>query len=106
LAGLMWRLRRVPTFEAALINLRCADLVRKEKGGQPRDYLGRALREDATYCDTLGKFSRHEAGLMNAYAKTLHMLLLLQGRQDGGSNGDHLVEIVSLPPKIRDAASQ
>src|SRR5262249_46272522 len=39
--------------------------------------LGLALM-DGSYGDTLGKIGRHETSLMNAFAKTLQALLVLQ----------------------------
>ena len=110
LAGLMWRLRRIPTFEAALIEARCAEVAdtagRYEDEDQPGKYIGQALIEDATYHDTLGKLSRHEAGLMNAYAKTLHMLLVLQSRRASDNNGDRVVEAIAPPPNGPVASSR
>lgn len=95
LAGLMWRLRRIPAFEAALLENRCA------QNAQHRHCLGEALCDDARFGDTLGKLSRHEAGLMNAYSKTLHMLLLVQsGRADQGNT--RIVKAIAAP----DAAPQ
>ena len=39
--------------------------------------MGLALIRDGTGSDVLGKLARHEASLMNAFTKTLQMLLLL-----------------------------
>ena len=41
-------------------------------------HLGLALVNDAANGDALGKLARHETTLMNAFTKTLQMLLLLQ----------------------------
>jgi hypothetical protein len=81
LTGLMWRLRLIPAFEAILIATLCAKSVEYENSDlAPAQLVGEGLIYDAQCRDTLGKLSRHEAGLMNAYVKTLQMLLLLQGR--------------------------
>lgn len=102
LSGLMWR-RRIPTFEVALIEARCDDVA---SFARPERRIGEALIQDARYHDTLGKLSRHEAGLMNAYAKTLHMLLVLQSRRADDSGGDRVVEVLSRSPNGPDASSQ
>ena len=60
-------------------------------------FLGSALVRDGVYNDALGKLARHEATLMNAFTKTLQMLLLLQGNR-GNTRGDGVViEEVALP---------
>jgi hypothetical protein len=67
LAGLTWRLRRIPAFEAALIEARRAEVARDEvavedaqsdglsDGAWSARKLGLALIEDGTYHDILGK---------------------------------------------------
>ena len=70
LAEQIWRLRRAPVFEAALIQVRRASLAAEknyhgEPVYEPEEYMGYALINDARYGDTLGKLSRYEAGLMN-----------------------------------------
>jgi hypothetical protein len=134
LAGLSWRLRRIPVFEAAAIRLPRRDVQATEPGypvalrapeelrdqfikwieeereecwsqyrlkGSPevtqdakimtkieRDpeverlkELGLALTRDDRLHDVLSKLSRHETALMNAFMKTLRMLLLLQSNR-------------------------
>jgi len=112
LSGLLWRLRRVPFFEAAIIDARHAE-VSEDKLFEPRAsedeemtdgessvHFGRALIKDGIWNDALGKLARHEATLMNAFTKTLQMLILLEGnRSDRG--GDLVGEAVALPPKDR-----
>jgi hypothetical protein len=122
LSGLLWRLRRVPFFEAAILDARHAevseeksldddweseepeeDVAKREEEAEMSDWewsvhFGRALINDGKWNDALGKLARHEATLMNAFTKTLQMLLLLQSnrrREEGGL----IVEAVSLPPK-------
>jgi hypothetical protein len=98
LAGILWRLRRVPFFEAAILDARQAQLLEADKdadhdGSGPSDstvqtphsqwrsLIGRALLRDGVYGDALGKLARHETTLMNAFTKTLQMLLLLQNNR-------------------------
>ena len=58
--------------------------------------FGQALINDAGSSDALGKLARHEATLMNAFTKTLQMLLLLQ--ENRGTKGKPaILEAVSLP---------
>jgi hypothetical protein len=122
LAGILWRLRRVPSFEAAILDARHAEVSEEE--GEYSSYLaseedeeeeddgedqareasvqcGRALIRDATWNDALGKLARHETTLMNAFTKTLQMLLLLQGERSGQSwNKSKGVTIeAALPPR-------
>ena len=105
LAGIFWRLRRVPFFEAAIIDARQAQVAEdkesqqamrarrsdeyEEEGGEEDAdemsdeawsvQLGDALIQDGAFGDGLGKLARHETTLMNALTKTLQMLFLLQG---------------------------
>ena len=98
LAVILWRLRRVPTFEAAILDA-CHQAVWNQKGyrrlpepeGQEKKVeldeeeadwetsvdLGVALM-DGRYGDALGKIARHETTLMNDFTKTLQTLRLLQ----------------------------
>jgi hypothetical protein len=121
LAGILWRLRRVPLFEAAIIDARQAhvadinmswetmrsftyqegedgdedgaeDVSKEEWSVQ----VGQALIEDGSNGDGLGKLARHETTLMNALTKTLQMLLLLQGSR-GHTGGDAVIKAVPLP---------
>jgi hypothetical protein len=103
LAGIFWRLRRLPFFEAAIIDARPAQLDHEAKrtgfttpyrtpqefdgdedhAGEMSDaewsvYVGSALIQDSAWGDGLGKLARHEASLMKAFTKTLKALLLLQ----------------------------
>ena len=100
LAGILWRLRRVPLFEAAIINARQAHVSDEnmswetmrsftyqegmdgdEDGAEEMSneqwsvLVGKALIEDGINGDGLGKLARHETTLMNALTKTLQMLL-------------------------------
>jgi hypothetical protein len=121
LAGILWRLRRVPFFEAAILDARHAEVwdrknsndysdacePEQQDGEEEKDeeaadweasvHFGLALIEDATWNDALGKLTRHETTLMNAFTKTLQMLLLLQENR-GNRKGDPVILEVALPP--------
>ena len=126
LAGILWRLRRVPFFEAAILAASNAEISEKEGGywnyevseesddeadeknqDEEPDWeasvqLGKALIEDARWNDALGKLARHETTLMNAFTKTLQMLLLLEtGRSDQNRDetNDLVIEAAAPPPR-------
>ncbi|MGA7372289.1 MAG: hypothetical protein WBW37_06690 [Methyloceanibacter sp.] len=89
LAGILWRLRRVPFFEAAIMDARhyqagkmdMPSIYRASEQTEEEDeeeadwqksvHFGYALINDATFGDALGKLARHEVTLMNALTKTL-----------------------------------
>jgi len=126
LAGILWRLRRVPFFEAAIIDARQAqvtDNMRQEEERRPQRwhgyeeeeesdedeademsdeersvYVGRSLIQDGAFGDGLGKLARHEATLMNAFTKTLQMLLLLNENRGHRKAEPVTLEVVALPP--------
>ena len=133
LAGIVWRLRRIPRFEAALIQSRCSEvsfiknrtelaaevasgLVLQEPIGTiiaaietkqkppepPGDKMGLALIRDSQHQDALGKLSRHEAALMNAFTKTLQMLHFIQSQR---SAEDAVIEAVPLPSNCKDCSN-
>jgi hypothetical protein len=115
LAGILWRLRRVPFFEAAIIDARQVDAAefarrspsRCDDAEQDDDdemsdeelsaHVGGALIHDSTYGDGLGKLARHETTLMNAVAKTLQMLFLLQGSRSHNEGDAVVIEATALP---------
>jgi hypothetical protein len=96
LAGILWRLRRVPAYDAGIIYARQAQLEKlafdsnygtpfrvpgefEVKGEEMPDaewsnYVGHSFIQDAGYSDALGKLNRYEAGLMRALEKTLQLL--------------------------------
>ena len=97
LAGILWRLRRVPFFEAAILDARAAQIASLESElrwdeedeaaeeqegemslGERSVQLGGALTRDSFYGDGIGKLGRHETSLMNSLTKTLQMLRELQ----------------------------
>ena len=116
LAGILWRLRRGPFFEAAIIDARHYDAGKwampdvyrtsaqtKEQDKQEAEWersvhFGYALIKDACSDDALGKLARHEASLMNALTKTLQMLLLLQENRSNTKSEPVRLEAVALSP--------
>ena len=93
-----WRLRRIPAFEAALIEARRAEAIRYELD-LVEETTGLALICDSQRQDTLGKLSRYEAALLNVFNRTLHQLMLLQDREAHEIEGDSVVQIPpALPP--------
>jgi hypothetical protein len=99
LAGTMWRLRRIPRFEAALIEARRYQVAQKiarneaigikrigfqkepKRPHGPDASAGFALIEDGQQQDALGKLSRHEAALMNQLTRTYQILHFIQSRE-------------------------
>jgi hypothetical protein len=55
-----------------------ADEDQEESDWKASVLFGKALIDDARLSDALGKLARHETTLMNAFTKTLQMLLLLE----------------------------
>ena len=86
LAATLWRLRRVPLFEAAVLAARenqCRQIGRigkraEEDASVQLTAVGEALIHDSQFGDTLRKLGRHEVTLMNALDKTLRTLADLQ----------------------------
>jgi hypothetical protein len=68
LAGSFWRLRRVPCLEAQILQ-KYADIFDSETP------LASAFIDQD---DSLGKLSRHQAGLLNAVTRTLNLLHALR----------------------------
>jgi hypothetical protein len=89
LASLMWRMRRIPKFEAALIeNRRDSLLAERRRFPNPinDETTKRTPDKDIAVAfqnsrDTLGTLFRYEAALMNASNRTLQQLLVLQDRR-------------------------
>jgi hypothetical protein len=113
LAGILWRLRRVPFFEAAILDARHSQVwnglceAERHDGEEQKDeetadweksvHFGKALIDDARYSDALGKLARHEATLMNAFTKTLQTLLLIQETRGDTKSDPVMIEAVALP---------
>ena len=109
LAGILWRLRRVPFFEAAILDARLnpsssqfyeiGEDEEEMSDAEWRVAVGRALLSDSARGDAFGKLARHEATLMNAFTKTLQMLLLLQVNRAAQETEGVVIEGVTEPTK-------
>jgi hypothetical protein len=95
LAVLMWRLRRIPTFEAALIELRRENLP----SGEP-------VIAFQTSRETLAALFRYEAAIMNSFNRTLQQLLFLQDRRARDEDESQTGDVQPAPSNGGDAASQ
>ena len=114
LAVLMWRMRRIPIFEAALIEVR-REGIAFEKRRYPDPFKDEERKETPyentaiafqNSQQTLGTLFRYEAALMNAFNRTLQQLLFLQDRRARDEDESQVVEILTSPSNGRDAASQ
>ena len=117
LAVLMWRMRRIPMFEAALIELKRDQVAShkridsmipnpfKDEERKETPYENTALAFQNSQ-QTLGTLFRYEAALMNAFNRTLQQLLFLQDRRARDEDESQVVEILTSPSNGRDAASQ
>src|SRR5262245_4309679 len=94
LAVLLWRLRRIPTFEAALI-----ELTRNNIHSSPECAI--AFQNNR---ETLGTLFRYEAALMNAFNRTLQQLLFLQDRRAREEEKGQVVDVLPDASTERDAA--
>jgi hypothetical protein len=91
LAGSFWRLRRVPCLEAQILQ-KYADIFDSETP------LASAFIDQD---DSLGKLSRHHAGLLNAVTRTLNLLHALRA-----SRGISRVDANAAPGLIESALQQ
>jgi hypothetical protein len=117
LAGILWRLRRVPFFEAAILDARHQQVWKQKNYGRLPEPEGQEKQEvdeeesdwetsvdlglalmDGRYGDTLGKIGRHETMLMNAFTKTLHQLVLLQHDRANDKDDTAKLKVITLPP--------
>jgi hypothetical protein len=114
-AGLSWRLRRVPGLEAAVINYylnRQRDAHREalaalEESGEESDMqdpdtteepkldVGEALIDHAYGRDMLTKLTRYEASLMSSLAKALQLLHAFQSQPESRSVGSTIIEAIA-----------
>ena len=98
LAVTAWRLRRIPAFEAALIEARREESIRYEMGPlNDEETTGLALICDSKRQDTLGKLSRYEAALLNVFNRTLHQLMLLQDREARELEAEPVAKVLPAP---------
>ena len=102
LAGIAWHLRRIPAFDAAILDTRCAEADGfVPSWAQDTPTIGRALIQDGKHNDALGKLARHEAALMNQFRRTVQMLHFLQNQELGD---DGQVIDAMLAPSTDNAA--
>ena len=96
-----WRLRRIPAFEAALIEARRAEAIRREleigADEDEEETTGLALICDSESLDTLGKLSRYEAGLLNVFNRTLQQLVFLQDREARELEAELTAKVLPAP---------
>jgi hypothetical protein len=119
MAVILWRLRRVPSFEVAILDARHQQVWNQkhyshlpEPEGQEKEEdesdeqeidwetsvdQGLALM-DGRYGDTLGKIGRYETTLMNHLMKTLQTLRLLQHDRADGKGDLAKLNVIALPP--------
>lgn len=125
LAGILWRLRRAPFFEAAILDARHVQVtedLREQEARRPQrwhsyqeeqgeDDEGEEAEEESDwnasvhfslalikdgFGDALGRLARHEAALMNAFTKTLKMLLLLRENRGDGTRQPVMIEAIAI----------
>lgn len=83
---------------ARSLNNRVSEESRETGSDRNASPFGQALINDAGSSNALGKLARHEATLMNAFTKTLQMLLLLQENRPKRKGEPAVLEAVALPP--------
>lgn len=104
LAVILWRLRRIPRFEVAIINARHAgewerapaEAWEDNPEDEQRDWknsvrYGLLLGRDAANGDAFGKLSRYETSLMKVLEKTLTMLS--EAQEHRGATDNRVVAI-------------
>lgn len=102
LAGIAWRLRRIPAFEADILETLCAKAdYYPSPSTQNAPIMARALILDSKENQALGKLARHEAALMNQFRRTVQMLHFLQSQELGD---DGQVIDAMLAPSTDNAA--
>jgi hypothetical protein len=103
LAGIAWRLRRIPAFEAAILEIRCAEADDSVASWEPdAPTIGRALIRDGNNSDALGKLAPHEAALMNQFTRTVQLLNFLQSQEL--VEDEQVIEAVPISSNDRNAA--
>ena len=104
LAGYIWRMRRIPVFEAAIVALGAERAVSRKRQGKDYDACWDAELKVVPFENialgliqnqgTLQNLSRYETSLLNAYDRTLHQLLVLQERR--AHQEAEVVDVVSV----------
>jgi hypothetical protein len=110
LAGILFRLRRVPFFERAILDAYQSIVSRYHDATPAEDEdedeadwrasvnFGNALTYGGGTCqDALEKLGRHETTLMNAFTKTLQLLHLLQENCAQSEVEDVVIEVIPPP---------
>ena len=107
LAVLMWRMRRIPIFEAALIELGREQVASDKRRYLISDPFKDDERKETPYentviafqnsQNTLGTLFRYEAALMNAFNRTLQQLVFLQDRRGRDEDESQVVEVLPSP---------
>jgi hypothetical protein len=109
-ATLMWRLRRVPAFEAVIIQARKAKIEGDPLAfldgvdeDRPERNLGAAIIVEA---HMLEKLCRYDGSIMAAFTKTLQMLFLLQNKRIGENDNGAVETVVSLSHHLSSSISK
>jgi hypothetical protein len=101
LAVTAWRLRRIPAFEAALIEARRAEVDGSPwlqlSGLRRKSEIGLALILDGGKEGALGKLSRYEAALLNVFNRTLQQLWFLQDREARELDAEPVTKVLPAP---------
>ena len=102
LAGIAWRLRRIPAFEANILETLCAKTdYYSSTSPQNAPIMAQALILDSKENQALGKLTRHEAALMNQLTKTIQMLEFIQGQRPAEDTA--VIDIIAAQPKGSDS---
>ena len=114
LTGILWRLRRVPFFEASILAARQVEVGKQDKlayrhseeaDNEDEDmsdeewsvHVGNARIHDGAWGDALGKLSRHETTLMNAFTRQmLHVLQSASAERSGVKGTEVAIEPLRL----------
>jgi len=113
IAGLMWRLKRVPRIEASLMEAHRLEVEYQDAYDDDLDFsseerdakyelrgsraaLGRAFIQGAQSLDTLGKLSRYERSLVGMLNITLHQLDQERARRERSLPEGPLVDIKTI----------
>lgn len=106
-AGIIWRLRRIPRWEAAILGIRCDQVMtfnisEKAYSADFDAVTGMALIDDGAHNDALGKLTRHESALMNQLTKTLRMLEFIQSQEP--AEHTTVIDVIADPSRESDSA--
>ena len=106
LAVNIWRMRRMPVFEAAIIRLGSEQAASNKRQGHNLDSLFDPDLEEVPFEDIalglirnqgmLRNLSRYETSLLNAYNRTLQQLIALQERRESKEAEAKVVDLVAF----------